>query len=110
MREAKHQGEAIKRFRETGCFCHKLGQNGEPDWLIVYAPGRHVYMEFKTETGGFTKAQRVRFRELLDLDHEIVLARNYAAAAEAMNALRDNRSVPLRLCVNYADLGRRRAG
>lgn len=111
MRESTFQADAIKDLREKfNCECHKLGQEGNPDWLIVYAPERCLYMEFKTDVGDLTKAQRVRFRDLIERGHTIILARDYETAIMAVKVAQrgsvlHSKTVPLHLLAPRASQG-----
>jgi hypothetical protein len=76
MIESRIQKGCIEWLRLQGCLCYKLGQCGEPDWVVVYHPGRHYFMEFKTEKGKLTRAQMVLFRKLAGQGHNVFIARS----------------------------------
>jgi hypothetical protein len=44
----------------AGCVVLKLGQEGWPDRLVLWAPGRHFWIEWKAPGKPMTKAQKVR--------------------------------------------------
>jgi len=90
--ESDIQAVAIKALRDRDCECHKLGQNGDPDWIIVYAPRCCLYLEFKKPgSGDFTPAQRVRFGELINRGHTIIVAKDPATPVLAVEQARLDR-------------------
>jgi hypothetical protein len=86
--ESDIQAAAIKALRDRDCECHKLGQNGDPDWIVVYAPRCCFYLEFKQPGGGLTAAQKVRFKELINRGHAIVMAEDSLTPVLALEQAR----------------------
>jgi hypothetical protein len=47
-------------LENSGCVVLKLGWDGWPDRLVIWAPGRFFFIEWKAPGKGLTKAQKVR--------------------------------------------------
>ena len=69
--ESVIEAKACKEMERTGCICIKVGHNGWPDRLIVYAPTRVLWMEFKQPGGAIRKSQLIRKRELEAKGHPV---------------------------------------
>jgi hypothetical protein len=48
----------------AGCICLKMGNEGYPDRLVIWGPGRHFWIEWKAPGGRLTAAQRARIPRL----------------------------------------------
>lgn len=54
----------VEGCKALGWTAVKMGWEGWPDRLVLWAPGRHFWVETKTRTGRLTPAQKVRIRWL----------------------------------------------
>ena len=70
-REVYIEGLACSLLRGRGCLTPKMGTEGWPDRLVVYAPGKHFWIEFKKPGGRLTPAQKVRIPRLRKRGEEI---------------------------------------
>ena len=73
-----------ERSRYLACNLIKAGTDGWPDRLVIWAPGRHFWIEFKTPTGRLTTAQKVRIPRLMARGEEIYVV---TSASEALALL-----------------------
>lgn len=60
MREASIERRCVQAIEALDWAHVKVGFQGWPDRLVMWAPGRHFWWEAKTEIGSLTPAQRVR--------------------------------------------------
>jgi hypothetical protein len=80
------EAEACLRLRAMGCTCIKQ----EPPWpdrLVIYAPGRHVFIEFKTLTGRLRKTQVIINRQLTERGETVFVCRTAKDACEKISRL-----------------------
>jgi hypothetical protein len=57
----------------AGCVVLKLGQDGWPDRQVIWAPGRHFYVEYKAPGKGLTKAQKIRIPKLREMGEPVYI-------------------------------------
>jgi len=126
--ESRIEARAVKELKKVGALAIKVGYDGWPDRLVIYAPGRAIWMEFKQpKTGKISPKQRLREKELSEYGHEVYYPTSYKEAlafvASARRALanaerrnkRDAEKKAMRTLVeagkwqdsNHADSGRR---
>lgn len=126
--ESRIEARAVKELAKVGALAIKVGYDGWPDRLVIYAPGRAIWMEFKQpNTGKISQKQRLRAKELSQYGHEVCYPTSYKEAlsfiASARRALanaerrhkRDAEKKAMRALVeagerqdgNHADGGRR---
>jgi hypothetical protein len=55
----------VKGCEMLGWVAVKLGWDGWPDRQVIWAPGRHFWVETKTQSGRLTPAQKVRIEWLV---------------------------------------------
>lgn len=65
MREAVQEHRAKTLCDAAGFEYVKRGKDGEPDREVLCGQGLHFWVEWKTESGELTPAQRVRIPRLL---------------------------------------------
>ena len=63
-RESAIESGACKALHREGFDTEKCGKNGRPDRLVVTAPGRHIWFEFKQPKGRLTAAQERRIPKM----------------------------------------------
>jgi hypothetical protein len=80
--------QACRALVAEGCMCPKVGFDGWPDRLVVYAPGKHMWMEFKAPGGKLTKAQKVRIPLLVAKGEMVWIVTNTAQAVELVRSTR----------------------
>lgn len=83
-RESHIERSACRLLQQAGCLTPKAGTDGWPDRLVIWAPGRHFWIEFKTPTGRLTTAQKVRIPRLMARGEEIYVV---TSASEALALL-----------------------
>lgn len=78
MTEADLERWFYQRCQGKGWGCLKLGHrgkfghSGDPDRLVIVPPGRHYYVELKTETGILSELQQKRHAFLRRLGCHVV--------------------------------------
>jgi hypothetical protein len=82
------ENRSVRELEQLGCLCIKTGSNGWPDRMIVYAPGRVIWIEFKTPTGKLRPAQKVRIKQLEAKGHAVTIARSHQEALAAVASAR----------------------
>lgn len=63
-REVSMEVRACQKLEQLGCRVLKVGWDGWPDRLVLWAPGQHFWLEFKTPQGRPTRAQKGRIGQL----------------------------------------------
>jgi hypothetical protein len=72
----------------AGCVVLKLGWDGWPDRLVLWAPGRHFWIEWKAPGKPMTKAQKVRIPRLRAMGESVYILER---GGDALWALREER-------------------
>lgn len=79
--ESRIEARAVKELAKVGALAIKVGYDGWPDRLVIYAPGRVIWMEFKQpKTGKISPKQRLRAKELSKYGHEVFYPTSYKEA------------------------------
>lgn len=79
--ESRIEARAVKELANVGALAIKVGYDGWPDRLVIYAPGRSIWMEFKQpKTGKISPKQRLRAKELSEYGHEVYYPTSYKEA------------------------------
>lgn len=63
-REKSVEGDGLDALVALDCDFVKIGYEGWPDRLVIWAPGRHVWWEVKNRDGRLTPSQAVRLARL----------------------------------------------
>jgi hypothetical protein len=63
----------VEGCEALGWFAFKVGWDGWPDRMVVWAPGRHFWVETKNEDGSLTPAQKVRIRWLRKMGETVFI-------------------------------------
>lgn len=66
MKESTQERKFRAEAQGRGLLVVKVGREGWPDQLVGYAPGRHLWLEWKTWRGRLTAAQCRRIPQLRD--------------------------------------------
>jgi hypothetical protein len=74
--------------RGNGWVEKKEGQDGWPDRLIIWAPGRHFWTELKQPDGSLTAAQKQRIPWLRRLGETVFILDTRADITHLMGLLR----------------------
>lgn len=82
-REAGIERHACRLLDALGWWHPKMGTEGWPDRLVVWAPGRHFWIEFKQPDGSLTAAQRQRIPRMRS-SGEVVFVPDSRAEVEAL--------------------------
>jgi hypothetical protein len=82
-----------KLLKAAGCVVLKLGQDGWPDRLVIWAPGRHFWIEWKSPTGALTKAQEKRVPRMRKMGESVYILER---GGDALWALQEERRKPCR--------------
>lgn len=88
MLESRIERRAVDELEAIGCLCIKVGFAGWPDRLIVYAPERVVWLEFKQPTGRLGPKQKIRIEELEDRGHKVFVVTSHEEAISVIKAER----------------------
>jgi hypothetical protein len=83
------EGLACSLLKSRGCLTPKMGTEGWPDRLVIWAPGHHFWIEFKRPGGTLTKAQRVRIPHLLKAGEEVHIVTSALQAVALLNGKRE---------------------
>lgn len=62
--ECHIEDRGTKLLKAAGCVVKKEGQDGWSDTLVIWAPGRHFWLEWKGPKGTLTRAQKQRIKWL----------------------------------------------
>lgn len=88
MREATSVEQPVVECCEAlGWVAKKDGQEGWPDRQILWAAGRHFWVETKTEKGRLTPAQKVRIEWLRKRGETVFIPRSRAEVRELFRLL-----------------------
>jgi len=79
------EGLACSLLKSRGCLTPKMGTEGWPDRLVIWAPGRHFWIEFKKPGGSLTPAQKVRIPLLRKSGEEVFIIDSALGAVALLN-------------------------
>lgn len=96
MPESRLQLQIKKRLESLGCLVIKQEPPpvGLPDLLVVYAPGRHFWLEVKTPTGRVSPAQKA-YHKWLEQRGEVV---------HVVKSVEDAEKISIDICRSAMDL------
>jgi hypothetical protein len=86
-RELQIELRGCELARQKGQLTPKVGTDGWPDRLHVWAPGRHFWVEWKQPDGTLTEAQRQRIPRLQRLGEPVFIFDSSAAFAEFLEVI-----------------------
>jgi len=79
--ESRIEARSVKELAKVGALAIKVGYDGWPDRLVIYAPGRAIWFEFKQPgTGRISQKQKLRAKELNQHGHEVYYPTSYKEA------------------------------
>jgi hypothetical protein len=87
--EANIERPSCEWLRAQGCDVFKLGQDGVPDRLVIYAPGRHYWLEFKRPGGTLTAAQKKRIPMMRRRGHKVFVIDTQAEVRSILKTMRE---------------------
>jgi hypothetical protein len=118
--ESRIEARAVKEMAKVGALAIKVGYDGWPDRLVIYAPGHVIWMEFKQPgTGRISQKQKLRAKELNQYGHEVYYPTSYKEAlafvASARRALanaerRNKRDAEKKAMRALVEAGKRKDG
>jgi len=73
--------------KALGWITRKDGRDGWPDQQVIFAPGRHFWVETKNEEGRLTPAQKVRIPWLRSRGETVFIPRTRAEVTELLRML-----------------------
>lgn len=86
--ESRIEQRAVLEMAKVGALAIKVGYSGWPDRLVIYAPGRCLWLEFKQPKGTAMKQQKIRERELNRVGHEVFYPTSWREAVGIVAAAR----------------------
>ena len=86
--ESAIEQRAVLEMAKIGALAIKVGHSGWPDRLVVYAPGRCIFMEFKQPGGAVRKQQKIRERELNRVGHQVFFPTSWRESVGLVGAAR----------------------
>lgn len=75
-RESGIERRGCELLQAQGCLTPKLGMDGWPDRLVIWAPGQHFWIEWKNGDGKLTKAQMARIPVLAKAGERVYVCRS----------------------------------
>lgn len=118
--ESRIEARSVKELAKVGALAIKVGYDGWPDRLVIYAPGRVIWFEFKQPgTGRISQKQKLRAKELNQHGHEVYYPTSYKEAlayvASARRALanaerRNKRDAKKKAVRDMVETGERKDG
>ena len=79
---------ACLEMQRIDCVVIKMGRDGWPDRLVLYAPGRCLLMEFKQPGGKPNKLQQVRIKQLARARLEVHIVTSWQDAVALVSKAR----------------------
>ena len=89
MKESALQQQIRKALK---CLVFKMEPPpvGVPDLLVVYAPGKHIWLEVKTPTGKVTPKQKAYHEKLRKQGERVYVVRSKEEAISIVQASKDS--------------------
>jgi hypothetical protein len=87
-RERGIERDGTEALRALGWWQCKVGYDGWPDRLVIWAPGRHFWWEVKQPDGSLTTAQKVRIARMRASSEPVFLFDSRAKFYEFLEVLR----------------------
>jgi hypothetical protein len=87
-REAGIEDHLIRCVERVGWLQLKIGYDGWPDRLVIFAPRRHFWVELKQPDGSLTPAQKVRIPKLVSAGETVFIPDTRREITELFEALR----------------------
>jgi len=78
------EDRAVRELAKLGITAIKFGTDGWPDRVVPYAPGRVIWLEFKTPEGNLRPNQKIRHKQLNRMKQEVAVVRSWKEAVAAV--------------------------